>query len=211
MKKALATLGIVGTLGLGGVDAFVLEETPIDRVEIIKGERVEAKQIGNVVETTLPWKGERGLKVKYDMGEPSIQEKLTDKRDKRVHFETNGNNVEYGLILEKRPKTNTFCYEVENAEQYDWFKQLPLTQEEIDEGDFRPDNIINSYAVYHKVLKNHELGKTNYETGKAFHRYRPQAIDANGNTSWGDSNFNGQICDTFDDTWLKNATYPVKI
>lgn len=216
LKKIKLTAGLSATLLLGGGaavrDVTVLDIAPIERVEIIAGERVEAKQIENVVEATFPWKDQPGIKVKYDMGEPTLEEKASDVRKKQVYFEPKGETFEYGIVLSEVPESNTFCYEMEDAENYDWFKQPPLTDVEIAEGAFRPENVVNSYAVYHKVLKNHIVGKTNYETGKAFHRYRPQAVDANGETSWGDSNFvNNQICDTFDSTWLEGAQYPVKI
>lgn len=215
MKPTQAIVSIASLIASGslGVDAMVFDDTVlVPKEDIIANERVEVKQIENIVEAKAPWKGEQGITVKYDMGEPTFTERIKDERKKAVFFEAKENGFEYGLILNEKPDTNTFCSTIENAEQYDWFKQLPLTEEEINKGVFSPENVVNSYAVYHKELKNHVVGQTNYETGKAFHRYRPQAVDANGNSVWGDSNYvDGQICDTIPQEWLDTAVYPVKI
>lgn len=202
-QKIIAGIVAGGTLVMGGVDASVLNETAIQRVEAVAHERVEAKQIGNVVETTLTWKGENGLKVKYDMGEPTLAEKVTDKRKQQVITETVTDfdgGFKIDIILDKKPDTNVFCYTIEGAENYDFFYQTPLTQQEIDEGSEQPDNIIGSYAVYHKTLRNHEVGKTNYETGKVMHIPRPQVWEVNdkeNTTIWADLSYNeGQLCVT---------------
>ena len=215
MKPSKAIVSIVSLIASGslGVDAMVFDDTVlIPKQDIIANERVEVKQVDNIVEARAPWKGEPGINIKYDMGEPTFTDRIKDRRKKEVFFETKADGFEYGFILNEKPDTNTFCSTVENAEKYDWFKQPPLTQQEIDEGASRPENVVNSYAVYHKTLKDHVVGQTNYETGKAFHRYRPQAVDANGSFVWGDSNYaNGQICDTIPQDWLDNAVYPVKL
>lgn len=218
-QKIIAGIVAGGTLVMGGVDASVLNETAIQRVETVAHERVEAKQIGNVVETTLTWKGENGLKVKYDMGEPTASEKIKDKRDKqviteRVDFADDG-GFKIDIILDKKPDTNVFCYTIEGAENYDFWYQPALTQQEIDEGTERPDNIIGSYAVYHKTLRNHEVDKTNYETGKVMHIPRPQVWEVNdkeNTTIWADLSYNeGQLCVTVDNNYLQKAKYPVRV
>ena len=217
-KKTLAGLSVTAIL-MGGVDASVLAETPLERVETIANERVEAKQIGNVVETTLPWKGELGLKVKYDMGEPTVAEKFKDKRNKEVITET----VDFGdggfkvdILLNEKPSTNVFCYQIEGAENYDFFYQPPLTAEEIAEGSSRPESIEGSYAVYHKTLKNHREGAENYATGKVMHIPRPQVWELNNQastTEWADLSYSEQdgLCVTARQEFLDNATYPVRI
>lgn len=95
-----------------------------------------------------------------------------------------------------------------------FYYQPPLTQEEIDEGCVRPENVVGSYAVYHDSKSGHVIGETNYMTGKAFHIYRPMLIDNVGNTAWA----NLIITDTeliidFSEIqdWLNKAKYPVTI
>lgn len=216
IKKGIAGVAIGATL-LGGVDASVLNETPIERVEIVANERLETKQIGNKVETAFPWKGEEGIKVVADLGTPTITELITDKRKREVITEI----VDFGeggfkidILLNKKPDTNRFCYQIKGAENYDFFYQPALTQEEIEQGAERPENIVGSYAVYHKELKNHELGKDNYATGKVMHIPRPQVWELNDESmkEWAELSYReGQLCVTARQEFLNKAKYPVRI
>lgn len=217
-KKTLAGFGATVIL-MGGIDASALAETPLDRTESVANEIVKAKQISNVVETTLPWKDQTGIKVKYDMGEPTLSEKFKDKRNKEVITET----VDFGdggfkvdILLNEKPNTNVFCYQIEGAENYDFFYQPPLTAEEIAEGAERPENIQGSYAVYHKTLKNHREGSENYATGKVMHIPRPQVWEMNNQastTEWADLSYNEKdgLCVTVRQGFVNKATYPVRV
>ena len=165
--------GILGTTALvfGGVDASKLDEEPIERIETVAGYTVEAKQIENRVETSFPWKDQPAIKVVYDMGQPTLAEKFKDKRKKEVvteavNFGDGGFKVD--ILLDEKPDTNVFCYAIQGAENYDFFYQPPLTEQEIAEGASRPPEIDGSYAVYHKTLKNYQIGKENYATGRVF-------------------------------------------
>ena len=57
----------------------------------------------------------------------------------------------------------------------------------IDDGEDRPENVIGSYAIYHKTKVNYctNCGTLNYATGKFGHFYRPKIIDKDGNWVWG--------------------------
>lgn len=216
MKPSKTIAGILAgtSLVMGGVDASNLKEVPLERVEMVAQNRVEAKQIGNVVETTLPWKDQAGIKVKYDLGEPTLAEKVKDKRKKEVITETvtdfeGGFKVD--ILLNEKPDTNVFCYTIEGAENYDFFYQPPLTPEEIAEGASRPPEIEGSYAVYHKTLKNHIIGQENYATGKVMHIPRPQVWEIGNEEStkqWADLSYeNGQLCVTAPQDFLEKADY----
>lgn len=218
IKRTTAGISALTALTMGTVDATTLKEQPIERLEIIANERIEARQIGNIVETKLPWKGEDGITLKVDLGEPTTKEKLMDKRKREVITET----VDFGeggfkvdILLNERPDTNRFCYEIEGAENYDFFYQPPLTLEEIKEGAKRPENIVGSYAVYHKTLKNHRTGGVNYATGKVMHIPRPQVWELNDeeNTKeWAELSYTeGQLCVTVSNDWLAKANYPVRV
>lgn len=65
-----------------------------------------------------------------------------------------------------------------------FFYQPPLTDAERKAGDIRPENIVGSYAVYHETKTGNSLESKSYLTGKAFHIYRPYAIDAAGKKIW---------------------------
>lgn len=202
-----------GTLIMGGVDAAVLDEQPLQRSEIIGEERVEAKQIGNRIETTFPWKDQDGFKVVVDLGQPTIGERIADKRKREVITET----VDFGeggfkidILLNEKPDTNIFCYLIEGAENYDFFYQAVLTEEEIKQETERPDDIVGSYAVYHKSLKNDQ-----YKTGKVMHIPRPQVwglSDKEKTKEWAELSYNdGELCVTVEKEYLDNSEYPVRV
>lgn len=116
------------------------------------------------------------------------------------------------FTLEAKPDTNVFEYKIEGAEQFDFFYQPELTAEEIADGASRPENVVGSYAVYHKEKVNHHIGSTNYATGKAFHIYRPKVIDANGAEVWAELSYeSGVLSVTVPEKWLETAAYPVVV
>lgn len=216
-KKLGAGILSTGALILGGVDASVLNEQPLERIEMVANERVEAKQIGNVVETTFPWKDQAGLKVKVDLGEPTLTERVADKRKQEVITETVADfdgGFKVDILLNEKPTTNVFCYAIQGAENYDFFYQPPLTKEELAEGASRPPEIEGSYAVYHKTLKNHQLGRENYATGKVMHIPRPQVWSMSDVDTkvWADMHYeNGSLCVTVPQDFLDKAKYPVRV
>jgi hypothetical protein len=72
--------------------------------------------------------------------------------------------------------------------------------------------VVGSYAVYHKTKANHRIGDTNYATGKAFHIYRPKAIDANGAEVWAQLHYSeGLLSVAVPQEFLEKATYPVVV
>jgi hypothetical protein len=122
------------------------------------------------------------------------------------------NEFDIDFTLHAKPDTNVFTYKIEGADEFDFWYQPALTDEEIAEGASRPDNVVGSYAVYHKSKANHRIGSTNYATGKAFHIYRPKAIDASGAETWAELNYNdGVLSVSVPQTFLDNAVYPVVV
>lgn len=199
---------------MGVIDISTLNEIPLERIEMVANERVEAKQLGNTIETTFPWKDQIGLKVTYDMGEPTIGERFADKRNRKVITElvdVGDGGFKVDVLLNERPDTNRFCYSIEGAEDYDFFYQAALTDEAIKEGAERPDNVVGSYAVYHKTLKDN-----NYKTGKVMHIYRPEVWELNNEKDtreWAELSYDERegLCVTARQGFLDNATYPVRI
>lgn len=212
MKK-LAAIGILIIGGLG-IWAVIPSEEPLgaptlpDQAHTIAGERIEFRQRGNVAEVKAPWKGQPGITIKHDFGNPG-------QRKKQPQFETTEDGFKFDYLLTEKPDSNIFCQTIEGHENYNFFYQPALTQEEIDEGAERPDNVVGSYAVYHKTLKNHRVGGVNYETGKAMHIYRPQVWEVDDKTNtieWADLSYdNGNLCVTVNQSYLDNATYPVRV
>ena len=115
---------------------------------------------------------------------------------------------EFEWILPARPESNVLRATIE-TKNLDFFYQPALTQEEIDRGASRPENVIGSYAVYHKKHKNNH-----FKTGKAFHIYRPEAIDAVGNRTWCEISINERSKElevTVPEKFLETAVYPVVV
>jgi len=122
------------------------------------------------------------------------------------------NEFDIDFTLHSKPDTNVFTYKIEGAEEFDFWYQSALTAEEVAEGAERPENVIGSYAVYHKTKANHRIGSTNYATGKAFHIYRPKAIDANGAEEWCSLAYeDGTLSVECSEKWLETAVYPVVV
>jgi len=96
----------------------------------------------------------------------------------------------------------------------EFYYQPELTQKEIDDGAYRPENVIGSYAVYHSSKKNHVIGQVNYGAGKAFHIYRPMLIDSKGSKVYADLIITEDSltidCSKIGE-WLEKANYPVTI
>jgi hypothetical protein len=98
-----------------------------------------------------------------------------------------------------------------------WHKQLSLTPQEIDFGVSRPDNVINSYAVYGsqngRFLRVDGTEHVNFETGKFCHLYRPRLVDAKGRGCWLDQTAPiagpNRLRVHLDDDWLAGAAFPV--
>ena len=113
--------------------------------------------------------------------------------------------------LKKKPKTNKVEFTID-SKGLDFFYQPELTQEEIDAGAFRPENVVGSYAVYHSTKGGmNDINGKDYKVGKAFHIYRPHLIDANGLEAWGILNIeNGIYSVEIPQDFLDNAVYPIK-
>lgn len=123
--------------------------------------------------------------------------------------------LEIELHLKHKPDTNRFDFSIE-TKGLNFYYQPALTKEEIDEGVERPENVIGSYAVYHATKRNNRVGGMEYKTGKAFHIYRPKAIDADGAETYCDIHIqvqgeSGTMTKTVPQEFLNKAKYPVII
>lgn len=212
MKSIITATSII-LLGLTGSDALIYNGTEIEsRIVEVAEEVVTVEQKGDVVEAVFPWKGESGITVKYNLGSTTFAEQLADKRKQEVITESvqefdGGFKVD--VLLNEKPDTNVFCYTIEGHENYDFFYQPELTPEDIAEGAERAPEIVGSYAVYHKALKNNQ-----YQTGKFVHIPRPQVwqISTPENKEWADLSYDsGELCVTVSQDFLDKAEYPVRV
>lgn len=118
---------------------------------------------------------------------------------------------EFEWVLPSKPDSNVLEATIQ-TKGLDFFYQPALTPEEIAEGANRPENVVGSYAVYHKTKKNNRVGGKHYKTGKAFHIYRPKAVDANGVEVWCDLLIKDDLLTvTVPQDFLDSAVYPVKV
>lgn len=126
---------------------------------------------------------------------------------KSVVTKTSVNSYDLDILFTVKPSTNVFSWKIIGADNFDFFYQPPLSQIDIDLGRKRPDNVVGSYAVYHKTKINGQ-----YQTGKVFHIYRPKLIDKKGNEIWCEMNIsNGVLKVTCPSMFLSTASYPVTL
>jgi hypothetical protein len=120
---------------------------------------------------------------------------------------------EFEWVLQQKPSNNVLTATIQTKE-LDFFYQPAFTPEEIAQGMSRPDNVIGSYAVYHKTKSNNIVGGKEYKTGKFCHIYRPEAIDQKGNKVWCELHIDegaGLLTVTVPQNYLDTATYPVVV
>ena len=212
-------------------EKYSFEENTFKKVKIQDGKRKIEIEIGDEKEPTkfIPqfktkhWDNEANFSMRflddYDAGiledddekvvwkgkeyTARMYEKDTDDED---------GGFEFDIFLEKKPKNNVFDFSIQHKE-LDFFYQGELTDEEKKDGANRPENVIGSYAVYHKTKK-HNFSNKHYRTGKAFHIYRPYAEDSNGVKEWCELNIDekkGLLSVTVPKEYLNKASYPVVV
>ena len=130
---------------------------------------------------------------------------------------------EFEWVLNKKPESNVLRTTIQHK-GLDFNYQPEITDEEAQASSYkgdrrtlteikremRPENVVGSYAVYHKTNRNNATGGNEYKTGKAFHIYRPHAIDANGAQVWCDLDITeGELTVTVPEDFLNKASYPV--
>src|SRR3990167_10358387 len=117
---------------------------------------------------------------------------------------------EFDVILKEPPKTNVVEFTLE-TKGLDFFYQPELTQEEIDQGNIRPENVVGSYAIYASENKINYVGGKEYKCGKVGHIFRPKIIDSAGTEVWCDLHIeNGILSVTIPQDFLDKAVYPVR-
>lgn len=192
--------------------------------------------------TLEKWDGEVSLTIAYEgvtgqgkknLLDPSKIEWKGAKQEVHAYplaakegMEDGGFEIE--VILKEKPTTSVFDFQLSGWEDLDFFYQAPLWQEagldnptldctdtncvEDNSISSRPENVVGSYAVYHKTKADHRVGSMNYATGKVFHIYRPKVIDANEVEVWAILSYsNGVLSITVPQNFLDSAVYPVKI
>lgn len=124
---------------------------------------------------------------------------------------------EYSILLGEKPASNKFVFRVD-MQGLEAHYQTPLTAEAKGPPFYstRPPKIEGSLAFYRPgpQMYSRPGDASKYQAGKAFHMFRPEAIDFNGARIWGDLDYDeiaGTLTLAFDATWLSRAAYPVLI
>jgi len=159
----------------------------------------------------------------YPIEPKVIEEEIEGERYRFLQNELGG--LEFEIILKEKPEKNEFIFPIE-TENLKFYYQPPLHPDHPtwadEDGDgmpdtFRPENVVGSYAVYHATRDNVHYSKEDaerYKAGKAFHIYRPKAVDSAENECWCDLNIdeaNGLLTITIPQEFLDKAVYPVII
>ena len=164
------------------------------------------------------WDNESNVSVRLlDFVEYSVfqdQDKVVFGNDKQeVHIypiTSEEGGQEFEVILHEKPLTNVLRFSLVDKD-VEYFYQPPLTQEELDEGAVRPENVVGSYAVYAKSSKTNYVGGKEYKCGKVGHIFRPRIEDSVGNWVWGELNIDqGILSVTIPQEFLETAVYPVR-
>jgi hypothetical protein len=135
---------------------------------------------------------------------------------------------EFNVILKEKPESNCLEFSLETKDVV-FYRQSSLKdmigQEGIvdatetegfdDKGKVivrRPENIVNSYAVYRGSPFINIAGGKNYRAGKICHIYRPKAIESGGKETWCGLDIDegsGKMFITVPQDFLDTAIYPV--
>lgn len=197
--------------------------TTLGEDEVIIGDEKSASFVPQICFTK--WK-ENSLTIKLPDGliassSPTLSAGKLEVKDSKTgfYFNPEGDNFKFGLILYEKPLTNTWSFQLEGWEEFDFLYQ-PIWKnvktiklngedylEDIDGGGIRKPDVQGSYAVYHKSKVHNQ-----YKTGKFCHIYRPKFIDIDGKEEWADIEIKDGIYKvTIPYEFLNIAKYPIKV
>lgn len=191
---------------------------PKDELNVIVGDDKETDFIPQI--KLCRWSNETNFSVRLKHNKVGV-EKVETIGDK-VKWSKGNIDIEfydyeggYKMVwyLKKKPKTNKVEFTIQ-SKGLDFFYQPELTQEEKDNGAFRPENVVGSYAVYHQTKGGmNDINGKDYKVGKAGHIYRPKLTDAEGKEEWGILHIDkdaGTYEVEIPQDFLDKAVYPIK-
>jgi hypothetical protein len=189
----------------------------------------------------LKWENEVNLSVRLVTAEAGKDETVTAEKavwnntvikaefySKVPDAEHPAGGFEFAVTLKERPVSDTLSFSVVVKDAV-FVRQPPLTEligqegivtateTEGFDGDGnpiagRPENVVNSLAVYHAASPLNIAGGKEYRTGKIGHIYRPKAIEAGGRETWCDMAYDERtrvLSITVPKEFLDSALYPV--
>ena len=191
----------------------IAKDDPKDRIEVEVG---DSKQLDFYPQVKIMrWDNECNYSIRLiDDNTGSVKQEgdkvIYDKQDKKIEFYEVDDSYKMVWFLKEKPETNKVEFTIQ-SKGLKFYYQPELTQEEIDEGAFRPENVVGSYAVYASEQKTNWVGGKEYKAGKFGHIYRPHLYDSNGLEAWGDLHIeNGIYSVGIPQDFLDKAVYPIK-
>ncbi len=162
-------------------------------IELTKEDVPCQVEIGGTTEKFVPninaskWNAECWLNINHpDVVSAEIERVIGDKIELTVgenthrYYETNG-RLEYEIELLMKPRSNVITLDLSFPDGLSFHEQTEANKDSPE--DYRPDNVINSYAVYWKK-RDHKVGGQNYKTGKFCHICRSNIIAAEDEWTW---------------------------
>ncbi len=184
------------------------------------------------------WEDEVWFKIKPKIGDVKKKDQKVKLEGDKIKFETpkidyhfydlgitpshSEGAYEFEVILKEKPATNVITFDIETS-GLNFYYQPPLDEEYASSsctstncgGEYRPENVVGSYVVYHKTKggMNSSLERYEYRTGQFGIIYRPKITDAEGNWVWESQVIdveNGTITLTIPQDFIDNAVYPIR-
>lgn len=124
-------------------------------------------------------------------------------------FEDGG--FEFEVELASPPASNVLRFTIQTKELVFYYQGELDPNDPEDAVSERPENVVGSYAVYH-ASRAGNFDDKHYRAGKAFHIYRPHAVDAKGRQTWCELFIDadaGVMTITVPQKFLDTAVYPV--
>jgi len=235
MKKLITILLAFSLLGVGCVE---FTEEGIYKKNPVIGSidtSVTLEQWGGEAKLTIGYPLEGGEVVLGASVGAELNEIVYDSLEKSVITYDIAPNKTYKdgateieVIFKEKPKSNKVEFDIDSTD-LEFHYQQPLNEipendiydctatDCYDENDLlvfnRPENVVDSYAVYHATKMNRERGGINYGTGKVFHIFRSKIFDASGDWTWAENmNYaDGTLTVTIPQDFLDRAIYPVTV
>ena len=210
-----------------------VKDNPADRIEVEIGDskqpdfkpQFKIKRWDNEVNFSMRAIEEAGATMVEKDGKVKYKGKDIEVHQYEKTEAGEDGGFEFEWVLNKKPKSNVLRTTIQHK-GLDFFYQPEITDEEalasMFDGDkrtleeikreMRPENVVGSYAVYHSTKQNNIVGGMEYQTGKAFHIYRPHAVDAKGVKVWCELDIKeGELTVTVPEDFLNKASYPVVV
>jgi len=196
-----------------------VKDNRADRIEVEIGDskqldfkpQFKIKRWDNEVNFSIRAQEEAGATMVEEDGKVKYKGRNVEVHQYEKPDASENGGFEFEWVLNKKPKSNVLRTTIQHK-GLDFKYQQALTEKQIADGLVRPENVIGSYAVYHSTKRDNIVGGMEYKTGKAFHIYRPHAIDADGVKVWCELDITeGELTVTVPEDFLNKAIYPVVV